>query len=196
MHPVLNETDNVPTAIPLEEPIFNINGNGTNEFESNTSPEGVPPSRESDREEEFNFPEGVSRQEGVTQPTEPVNDSAPIDIAENSDKRRPRRNVGTYKDGPENIRKFPIEGESYDYSFISNFDDQILVPSNRTKIQTKYHLSQKITKSSLTECYLLHDTWITDENCLHNIYAHVILDSWESDQSTIAEVINPHLLAE
>ncbi len=80
MQPVLNETGNVPTAIPLEEPIFDIDGNGTNEFESNTSPEGVSPSKESDRKEKFNFPEGVSRQEGVTQPTEPVNDSAPIDI--------------------------------------------------------------------------------------------------------------------
>jgi hypothetical protein len=62
MQPVLNETNNVPTAIPLEEPIFDIDGNRTNEFESNTSPEGVPPSRESDREEEFNFSEGISRQ--------------------------------------------------------------------------------------------------------------------------------------
>jgi hypothetical protein len=195
MQPVLNETDDAPTAIPLEEPIFDIDNNGTNEFESNTSPEGVPPSRESDRDKEFNFPEGVSGQEEVTQPTEKINDSAPIDIVENSDKRRPRRNIGTYKDGPANIRKFPIKGESHDYSFVSNFDDQFLVPRNCTNIQTKYHSSQKITKSSLSECYLLQDTWITDENCLHNIYTNVILDSWESNQPTIAKVIDPRTLA-
>jgi hypothetical protein len=82
-----------------------------------------------------------------------------------------------------------------DYRFVSNFYDQFLVPSNRTNIQTKYHPSQNITKSLLPECYLLQDTWITDENCLHNIYANVILDSWESDQPTIAKVIDPHLLA-
>ncbi len=163
MQLVLNETNDEPTAIPLDESIFDIDGNRTNEFESNTSPEGVPPSRESNREEEFNCPEGVSRQEGVTQPTEPVNDSAPIDIAEYSDKRRPRRNIGTYKDGPANIKKFPIEGKLYDNSFVSNLDDQFLVPSNRTNIQTKYHPSQKMTKSSLAECYLLQDTWNTDE---------------------------------
>jgi hypothetical protein len=95
--------------------------------------------------------EGVSRQEGVTQPTEIMNDSAPIDIVENSDKRIPHRNVETYKDGPANIRKFPIKGGSYDYSFVSNFDDQFLVLSNCTNIQTKYQPSQKITKSSLAE---------------------------------------------
>ncbi len=169
MQPVLNETNNIPTAIPLEEPIFDTVGNGTNEFESNTSPEGVSPSRESDREEEYNFSEGVSEQEGVRQPTETINDSAPIDIVENSDKGRPCRNIGTYEDGPANIRKFPIEGESYDYSFVSNFDDQFLVLLNCTNIQTKYYPSQKITKSLLAECYLLQDTWITDENCLHSI---------------------------
>ena len=30
---------------------------------------------------------------------------------------RPTRNVGTWKDGPANIRKFPIDGEDYDFSF-------------------------------------------------------------------------------
>ena len=29
----------------------------------------------------------------------------------------PRQNVGTYKDGPANICKFPIDGESYDFAF-------------------------------------------------------------------------------
>jgi hypothetical protein len=123
MQPVLNETNNVPTATPLEEPIFDIDSNRTNNFERNTSPEGVPPSRESDREEELNFPVGVSGQERVTQPKETITDSAPIDIGENSHQRRPRRNVGTYRDGPANIRKFPIKRESYDYSFVSDFND-------------------------------------------------------------------------
>ncbi len=30
---------------------------------------------------------------------------------------RPRQNVGTYKEGPANIHKFPIDGESYDFAF-------------------------------------------------------------------------------
>jgi hypothetical protein len=43
IQPVLNESNDVPTTIHLEEPIFYIDGNGTNEFESNTFPEGVFP---------------------------------------------------------------------------------------------------------------------------------------------------------
>ncbi len=30
---------------------------------------------------------------------------------------RPRRNVGTYKDGPSIIRRLPIDGESYNLAF-------------------------------------------------------------------------------
>jgi hypothetical protein len=47
---------------------------------------------------------------------EPVNHAAAAtDNPSNSG--CPCCNVGTYKDGPANIRKFPIEGESYDFAF-------------------------------------------------------------------------------
>ncbi len=62
-----------------------------------------------------------------------------------SNSGRPHRNVGTYKDGPANIRKFPIEGESYDFAFniISNWEHPVPVVANRGQVSKKFHSQQK-----------------------------------------------------
>ncbi len=63
---------------------------------------------------------------------EPINPAtAATDNLSNSG--RPRWNVGTYKDNPANIRKFPIEGESYDFAFniISDWEHPVPVVANR-----------------------------------------------------------------
>jgi hypothetical protein len=100
---------------------------------------------------------------------------------------QPRRNVGTYKQGPAKIRKFPINGESYDFSFATNANKN----SHR---QTKYHPMQKISNASLAECYLLQHNWTDDY--LSGLESNIILDSWESNREhTISEVVNPRLLA-
>jgi hypothetical protein len=96
---------------------------------------------------------------------------------------RPRRNVGNYKQGPAKIRRLPIVGEEYDFSFlvISEWDQQVPIIANRGNVQMKYHPQQRIQKSFLAECYLLQDCWTSDPNCIHQIYSNVILNSWESD---------------
>jgi hypothetical protein len=100
---------------------------------------------------------------------------------------RPRRNVGTYKQGPAKIQKFPINGESYDFSFVTNANKN----SHR---QTKYHPMQKISKASHVECYLLQHDWTDDY--LSGLEANKILDSWESNEEhMISEVVNPRLIA-
>lgn len=46
--------------------------------------------------------------------TEGAHDDHPPTVTNNG---RPTRNVGTSKDGPANIRKFPIDEEDYEFSF-------------------------------------------------------------------------------
>ncbi len=67
--------------------------------------------------------------------------------------------------------------------------------ANRANVQTKYHPQQRLHKSFLAECYLLQDCWVDDPECLHQIYSNVILDSWESDDIYITDILDPHLLA-
>jgi hypothetical protein len=99
---------------------------------------------------------------------------------------RPRRNVGTYKQGPAKIQNFPIDGESYDFSFIS---DANVKPHQ----QTKYH-PQKLSKALLAECYLMQQEWKEDDLCA--LASNAILDSWEPNgEHTISEVVDPRLLA-
>ncbi len=88
-------------------------------------------------------------------------DSGPVTptaaVINQTESGRPRRNVGTYKDGPANIRKFPIEGESYVFAFniISNWEHPVPVVANRGQISKQFHHQQKINKGFLAECYLL-----------------------------------------
>ena len=69
-----------------------------------TGPEGV----------QIGDPEGVP--EGVNASNDKIVQNqidAPPPVNPNN---RPRQNVGTYKGGPANIRKFPIDGESYNFA--------------------------------------------------------------------------------
>ncbi len=71
---------------------------------------------------------------------EPINPAAAAtDNPSNSG--RPRWNVGTYKDGPANIRKFPIEGKSYDFTFniTSDWEHPVPVVANRGQVSKKFH---------------------------------------------------------
>jgi hypothetical protein len=78
---------------------------------------------------------------------EPVNPTtAATDNPSNSG--RSRCNVGTYKDGPANIRKFPIEGESYDFAFniISDWEHPVPGVASRGQVSEKFHSQQKMNK--------------------------------------------------
>ncbi len=61
-------------------------------------------------------------------------------VHEHSKTGRPRRNVGTYKQGPAKIRRLPIVVEEYDFSFsvISEWDQLVPITANRGNVQTKY----------------------------------------------------------
>jgi hypothetical protein len=74
----------------------------------------------------------------------------------------PWQNVGTYKDGPAKIRKFPIDGQSYEFDFSSTiigaWEHPVPVVANRGRIATHHHPAQKLHITFLVECYLLQDT--------------------------------------
>jgi hypothetical protein len=61
-------------------------------------------------------------------------------VHEHSKTGQPRCNVGTYKQGPAKIRRLPIVGEEYDFSFsvISEWDQPVPITANRGNFQTKY----------------------------------------------------------
>ncbi len=108
---------------------------------------------------------------------------------------RPQCNVGDYKQGPAKIRRLPIDGEQYDFLFsvINEWDQPVPVIANCANVQTKYHPQQCLQKSFLPECYLLQDCWTDYPECLHQIYSNVILDSWESNDIYMGDLLeNPH----
>jgi hypothetical protein len=167
-------------------------------------------------------PEGAAQDTQSTTPGDPINvtpegdvshsnsipegatldSSTPLfldNIADNelSDTGQPRWNVGNYKQGPAIIRRLPIKGEQYDFSFsvISDWEKPISVSTNRAQAQINYHPKQRVHNFFLAECYLLQDSWINDLDCLYHIYSNVILDSWESNEVYITEIIDPQLLA-
>jgi hypothetical protein len=98
---------------------------------------------------------------------EPINPAAAA-TDKPSNSGRSRRNSGTYKDSPANIRKFPIEVESYDSAFniISDWEHPVLVVANRGQVSKKFHSQQKMNKGFLAKCYLLRETWFEDPTCL------------------------------
>jgi hypothetical protein len=153
-------------------------------FQEIAAPRGATESAEEYASEAYPFPpataKATSSDSGPVTPT-----AAAINQPESG---RPCRNVGTYKDGPANIRKFPIEGESYDFAFniISNWEHPVPVVANRGQISKRFHHQQKINKGFLAKCYLLQDPWFEDPTCLTSLSNNLTLDSWESDQIPVS----------
>jgi hypothetical protein len=158
-------------------------------------PEGVPCKTEAHMD---SAPEGASH-EGLVQLDHSPATVNPNNSVNNglSASGRPRCNVGNYKQVPAKIRRLPIDGEQYDFSFsvIGEWGQPVPVVTNCANVQTKYHPQKRLHKSFLAECYLLQDCWADDPECLHQIYSNVILDSWESDDNYITDIPDPRLLA-
>jgi hypothetical protein len=95
--------------------------------------------------------------------------------------KRPQRNVGTYKDGPANIRKFPIEGEEYDFTFntsiLSKWDHPVPAVLNKGHVKKNYPPQKKISKEALAECYLMQTGWIEDSSNFLAFSQNILLDS-------------------
>jgi hypothetical protein len=158
--------------------------------QSTTSGDPIDFTPEGDISHSNSIPEGAT-----------LDSSMPLfldNIANNelSDTGRPRRNVGNYKQGPAIIRCLPIKGEQYNFSFsvLSDWEKPISVFANHAQAQTNYHPKQQVHKSFLAECCLPQDSWINDPDCLYHIYSNVILDSCESNEVYIMEIIDPRLL--
>ena len=108
--------------------------------------------------------------------TEGVDDETAGTASEGATKR-PSRNVGTWKDGPAIIRKFPINGEEYEFNFnAEHISDQPAVMIASRPIHSSQPLPQKISKSSLLECYLLQTPWEYDRQC----FEHLQMDTFET----------------
>ncbi len=99
----------------------------------------------------------------------------------NADGRPKRRNVGTYKDGPVNVRKFPINGESYEFAFninvINDWEHPIPAMNNRGHFSKHHHPTQKINKSFIADCYFMQEPWFEDPTCVSDISNYIAFDT-------------------
>jgi hypothetical protein len=127
----------------------------------------------------------------------PNNDNWQVEAPNDNTSGRPRRNnVGTYKDGPAIIRRLPIEGESYDFSFsnvINEWEHPVPAVANRGRT-TEYHPNQRIQQGFLAECYLLQNSWFEDPTCMAAINSNLVLDSWDTEEYYFNEVSDPRVL--
>jgi len=188
-----------PIMLDLTHDIFD-DTNTLPDFIDRTEKQG---SNESDRE----VPEGVQEGVPVGVPVgvpEGVPEGVPAGVPEgvpvgNANGRPKRRNVGTYKDGPANIRKFPIDGESYEFAFninvINDWEHPIPAISNRGGFGKDHHPTQKVNKSFIADCYLLQEQWFKDPTCVSEISNHITFDTWDSDEFYFNEIFDPRLLA-
>ena len=78
---------------------------------------------------------------------------------------RPRRNVGTWKDGPARNRNFPIDGEEWVYHMnaMSPYDQPFPLVANRSRTSSycpsKYHCDEKVSKIFLSQKSIMTDDW-------------------------------------
>ena len=113
---------------------------------------------------------------------------------------RPRRNVGTYKDGPAKIRRLPIDGKEYEFAFnvnvISHWEQPVPAVLNSRHVPKSFHAQHKLQKGYLAECYLLQDSWFEDPTCVSELSDHIRMDPWDgSDNIYFNDIVDPRILA-
>ncbi len=189
--PTQNHRENKDEDVSLlPQPRTPISDTG---FQEIAAPRGVTENAEEYAPEANPFPPATAK--ATPSDSDPI---TPTAIAINqSESGHPCRNVGTYKDGPANIRKFLVEGELFDFAFsiISNWEHPVPVVANRGQISKQFHHQQKINKGFLAKCYLLQDPWFEDPTCSTCLSNNLTLDSWESDHPTFIDVSDPRILA-
>jgi hypothetical protein len=111
----------------------------------------------------------------------------------------PWQNVSTHKNGLAKIRKFPINGQLYEFAFntfvISAWEHPVAVMANRGCVATDHHPAQKLRKNFLAKCCLLQNTLFNDLTCVSALSNNLVLDSWESKEYSFNEISGPHLLS-
>ena len=98
----------------------------------------------------------------------------------------PKRNVGTYKDGPAIICCLPIDGEEYEFAFnlnvISDWEKPVPAVSNSRHLPKSFHAQNNTQKGYLAECYLLQDSWFEDLTCVSELSDHIRMDPWNDSE--------------
>jgi hypothetical protein len=105
---------------------------------------------------------------------------------------RPRRNVGTWKDGPAIHRRLPIDDEDYDYSFASKCLDQPVAMIAQRAISANQPHPLRLSKQTLLECSLLQHTWTYN----HDHHPYLLLnfhDPLHVNNVTDPRVLEAHL---
>jgi hypothetical protein len=173
-----------PTEIPLQDPPTDLPRNivpGGDGYENERAQENVAP--------------GGAAVPINNIPFAPGGAAVPINNVPVAPDRPKRNNVGTYKDGPAVIRKFPIDGEAYDFSFanVEEWEHPVPAVANRGRI-TDYHPNQKLERGYLAECFLLQDNWFEDPTCLAAVNSNLVLDSWEMNEYYFNDIPDPRVL--
>lgn len=108
---------------------------------------------------------------------------------------RPTRKTGTYKDGPARIRKFPIDGEEYE--FINTATAPLLdmpVPMVSCRgLQHSQPLPHKISKQSLLDCYMLQQPWKSYDSRRHGYFLMDFDDPDKVDNIDDARILEVYL---
>jgi hypothetical protein len=112
----------------------------------------------------------VTHVPGGDNPNTVVGDNESIDDVETC----PQQNVGTYKDGPEKIRRLPIDREEYEFAFnvnvISDWERPVPAVSNSRHVPKSFHAQHKLQQGYLAECYLLQNSWFEDPTCVSEFF--------------------------
>ncbi|KAL7525280.1 hypothetical protein ACHAWF_001290, partial [Thalassiosira exigua] len=116
--------------------------------------------------------------------------AAPGGVSPSPLRRNPRRNVGTYRDGPAIARRLPTEGEEHELAFHSADDVPSLV-AKRGRTQRGFYPRSRLTKASLLAAPLFLDTW-EDVTPSHPVAKLIQYDPWEPN---LVESFDPGILS-
>ena len=94
---------------------------------------------------------------------------------------RPRRNAGSYRDGPAIDRKFPTQDSKWEVrvnNVFSECDSPVASVGNRGSTPSAYHAAQKVSKAYLADRPVHQDRWdFVNSSC--DWSAYVTCDSWD-----------------
>ena len=126
-----------------------------------------------------------------TDPTPPIVSEGDIESEGDTHRTstgRPKRKVGTWKDGPSIHRRLPIDGEEYDYSFTSSYIDRPVAMIAQRGLTSLQPPPQRLNKSTLLDCIFLQKEWTYQHT--HHSYLLINFD----DPTQVDNVDDPRVL--
>ena len=187
-----------PTTMPPHLPAVPEGDTSTSEgvafSEGATASEGAPSSLSSDHA----WPaEDSTTTEPTIQPTSDAGSSSssassstdPILLHPSG---RPARHVGTYKQGPANIRRYPIDGEHYELTYLlTNSEHQPSPSAANHGFRTP--IPQSIPKSQLLDNMFYQNCWDTS-NPYTDFASYMVMECTPSSTPLIQEIRDPRIL--